>query len=75
LDAQYLAPARLDDEVIATASIAKLARSYVVFQQEVRLGERVLCRANAKVACVKAAMKPTALPSYICQSVQAYLNA
>ncbi|MFT5420237.1 MAG: 4-hydroxybenzoyl-CoA thioesterase [Candidatus Endobugula sp.] len=74
LDAQYLAPARLDDEVLATATITKLARSYIVFQQEVRIGKQVLCRANTKIACVSDTMKPQALPSYIHQSVQVYLS-
>lgn len=36
LDAQYLASARLDDQLVVTTSVNKLARSYVIFDQEVR---------------------------------------
>ncbi len=74
LDAQYLAPARLDDELVVTAAIGKVARSYVVFEQEVRKGQQVLCKATAKVACVNGQMKPTALPNYIHNALMNYLS-
>jgi tol-pal system-associated acyl-CoA thioesterase len=69
LEAQYLAPAKLDDEVIATATVKKLARSYVVFDQQVRRDGQVLCSATAKIACVNKQMKPTALPPHLYQSI------
>lgn len=72
IDVQYLAPARLDDEVIATTVVKKLCRSYVVFDQEVRRGEQTLCRATAKIACVNGQMKPTALPAHLYQAIAAY---
>jgi 4-hydroxybenzoyl-CoA thioesterase/acyl-CoA thioester hydrolase len=61
----YLSPARLDDEVLATTRLQKLAKTYVIFEQEVRRGESVLCRAIVKVACVSeknGAMRPSAIP-------------
>ncbi|ODS22592.1 tol-pal system-associated acyl-CoA thioesterase [Candidatus Endobugula sertula] len=69
LDTHYLAPAMLDDELVVTACMDKVARSYVVFEQEVRRGTQVLCRGNVKVACVNTAMKPTALPVYIYEAM------
>jgi len=72
LEVKYLSSARLDDELIATAKVIKLARSYVVFEQQIRRGEEVLCHVQAKVACVTPEMKPTALPVYIYQSMQDY---
>lgn len=69
IDAKYLAPARLDDEVIATASVKKLARSYVVFEQQVRRGDQLLCDATAKIACVNAQMKPQALPAHLYRAI------
>lgn len=74
LDARYLAPARLDDELIVTSAIKTIARSYLLFEQQVRRGEQLLCVANTKVACVNPEMKPTALPSHIRQSLQAYVS-
>ena len=73
LDAQYLAPARLDDEVIATAAVIKIARSYVVFKQSVIRGDKVLFTATAKIACVNSNMKPCALPATIKASLESYL--
>ncbi len=72
LDAQYLAPARLDDELMVSTLTSKVARSYVVFEQEVRKGAQVLCKANVKVACVNDAMKPTPLPQYLRESILAF---
>jgi 4-hydroxybenzoyl-CoA thioesterase len=73
LEAQYLAPAKLDDEVIATATVKKLAKSYVVFEQQVRRDGQVLCSATAKIACVSSEMKPTALPAHLYQSINGLL--
>jgi 4-hydroxybenzoyl-CoA thioesterase len=73
LEAQYLAPAKLDDKVIATATVKKLARSYVVFEQQVRRDGQVLCSAIAKIACVNNQMKPTALPSHLYRSINSLL--
>jgi 4-hydroxybenzoyl-CoA thioesterase len=72
MDVNYLAPARLDDELVATARIQKVARSYVVFEQEVRRDELVLCRATVKVACVSPEMKPTALPKDVYKAIHIY---
>jgi len=74
-DIRYLAPARLDDDLIATAALVKIARTYVVFEQEVRREQEVLCRATVKVACVTKVMKPTVFPDAICQSLKAYAGS
>lgn len=74
IDAQYLAPAKLDDEVIATASVKKLARSYVIFEQQVLRGDQVLCHATAKIACVNDKMKPAALPMHLHKAIASYGN-
>ncbi len=69
LEAQYLASARLDDELIVATTIKKLARSYVVFDQEVRRDQQVLCKTVVKVACVNKEMRPTPIPAYIKESL------
>ncbi len=71
----YLLPAKLDDDIVATVSPQKIAKSYVVFDQEVRLGDRVLCKAVVKVACVSkqnGVMKPVALPTAIREALIQY---
>ena len=71
----YLSPARLDDELVATAKIKKLANSYVVFEQQVRRGSDVLCHGEVKVACVRqqqGLVKPVRLPEDIAQAITGY---
>lgn len=61
--AQYLRPARLDDELVIDARVAQRYASYVVFEQQARRGTQVLCRGTFKVACVDATtLRPTRLP-------------
>ncbi len=72
LEAQYHAPARLDDELIATATVIKLARSYVVFEQTVRRDQQILFTAMAKIACVNDQMKPSAFPAHLKMALERY---
>ncbi|MGH1486360.1 MAG: tol-pal system-associated acyl-CoA thioesterase [Cellvibrionaceae bacterium] len=72
----YLLPARLDDEIMATASLQKVAKTYVVFEQEVRRDNDILCRATVKVACVtqkEGNMRPAAMPTNMRDSLNDYL--
>ncbi|TVZ38088.1 4-hydroxybenzoyl-CoA thioesterase/acyl-CoA thioester hydrolase [Alteromonadaceae bacterium 2753L.S.0a.02] len=63
-DIKYLAPARLDDELLVTANFQKVAKTYLVFTQQVLCNSRCLCTAQVKVASVsKDTMKPSPLPS------------
>jgi len=72
VEAKYLAPARLDDQVVATLAIGKQARTYIEFFQEIRRNKQVLCQATVRVACVSPDMKPTVIPSYIADSVREF---
>jgi len=51
-----------------------LARSYVIFEQQVLRGDQVLCHATAKIACVNEKMKPTALPMHLHKAIASYGN-
>lgn len=76
-EVDYLMPAKLDDEIVATAVLQKVANTYVIFHQEVRRGDDVLCRATVKVACVgqkNGLMRPSALPEGIRASLREYAN-
>ena len=65
-EVKYHKPARLDDELIATASITKLARTYIVFQQKIYRDGELLCSGLIKVACVTFdSTRPVALPALI----------
>lgn len=63
LSAEYLKPARLDDELLLTTAVEALGRAQVTFTQSIRCGEEILLTAQVRVACLDLARgKPTAMP-------------
>ena len=59
----YMLPARLDDELEVTASIAQVRGAMIVFHQCVRRGEEVLAKGEVTIACVgREGIKPRRLP-------------
>ncbi len=65
-EVSYRQPALLDDQLTVTASISKLARSYLVFEQRVERNGEPICTGSIKVACVRQhSMKPAAMPGII----------
>ena len=73
LDCDYIKPAVLDDELIATAEVVKAGRSFLVLHQNVyrvqtkqKLSQdnELLTRAVVKLACVgKTSVKPKRIPA------------
>jgi len=63
VEVDYKKPAKLDDDLRATAEVIRLAKTYVVFEQKILRNEEVLSAAKVKVACVGAEnVRPAALP-------------
>ncbi len=63
MNIEFLGAARLGDQLQASTSVLGVKKTYVVFEQKVMLGEKVLCRAEVKVACVtKEHLKPSPMP-------------
>jgi tol-pal system-associated acyl-CoA thioesterase len=59
----YLLPARLDDELEATASIEQLRGAVMVLRQSVRRGDAILALGDVTIACVdRSGVKPRRLP-------------
>jgi acyl-CoA thioester hydrolase len=59
----YNAPAKLDDVLDLTLTIAKLGRASIEFDQQAWRGQTLLASARVKVGCVDAAtLRPRALP-------------
>jgi len=59
----YKQPARLDDELIATASIGKLGGASMTLRQRVQRGAEVLVEGNVTIACVDSAgVNPRRMP-------------
>lgn len=62
-DVRYHKPARLDDELTATARIAESGAAQLVFEQRVWRGEDTLCGGRVRIACVdQHTLKPRRIP-------------
>ena len=61
---QYLRPATLDDELVATAAIRQLKGASMVMYQRVQRGSEVLAQGEVTIACVdRAGVKPRRMPA------------
>ncbi|MDB6060561.1 MAG: tol-pal system-associated acyl-CoA thioesterase [Verrucomicrobiaceae bacterium] len=69
---RYRRPARLDDEVIATARIVESRAAQLIFEQRILRGAEELCGGNVNIACVD---KNTLKPKPISKTLLVALNA
>lgn len=61
--AEYLKPARLDDELAVATAVEDLGRAQVTFAQSIRRADETLLTATVRVACLALATgKPAAMP-------------
>lgn len=68
----YLAAARLDDDVKLTLTVEKLGRASVQFAQQAWRGDTLLATADVKVGCVDTAtMRPRPLPDLAAAKMRA----
>lgn len=71
----HLDSAVLDDELEVTARPIKAGRTYIVFEQLVRRGSDVLCRADIKIACVHRRLRqPQAMPANMYDHIHSLLT-
>ena len=69
---QYLRPATLDDELVATAAIREVRGASMVMHQRVERGEQVLARGEVTIACVdRAGVKPRRMPADMVSKLRA----
>jgi tol-pal system-associated acyl-CoA thioesterase len=69
---QYLRPATLDDELVATASIRQLKGASMVMYQRVQRGQEVLAQGEVTIACVdRAGVKPRRMPADMVAALRA----
>ncbi len=67
----YVAPARLDDELRLGLRISQIGRASLTFAQSAWRGEQLLVSAEVKVVCVQSlSMKPQAIPEFIVRQLQ-----
>lgn len=59
----FLAPARLDDELVVASRVVGLAGPSLEIEQEIRRGAEALVRLTSQIACLGPSGRPTRLPS------------
>ena len=68
----YRRPAQLDDELEATAGVARVRAAGIVFRQAIRRGGELLAEGEVTVACVdRAGGRPRRLPADMMASLRA----
>ena len=70
VNADYHAPANLDDTVRLTLSISKMGRASIVFLQQAWRGETLLNTAQVKIGCVDSSMRPRAVPDQVAERMR-----
>ncbi|MGI9293484.1 MAG: tol-pal system-associated acyl-CoA thioesterase [Pseudomonadales bacterium] len=62
----YKRPARLDELLSVSATIAVMRRSYLIFKQTITRDSELICAADVKVACVdRQGLRPKAMPTLV----------
>ena len=76
LSLSYKEPARLDDQLDATAVISAVSGAKVTFHQTVRRDEAVLVAGDIQIACIdRGTGSPTRLDADLRQQIEATLTA
>lgn len=69
--AEYLKPARLDDELVVATAVEALGRAQVTFAQSIQRGEETLLTAKVRVACLDLGRgRATALPALLFERIR-----
>lgn len=67
----YRRPARLDDELIATARVVEYGKAQLTFEQRILRGDEELCGGIINIACVECdTMKPARIPQDLMNRLQ-----
>ncbi|EXI78600.1 MAG: Acyl-CoA thioester hydrolase YbgC [Candidatus Accumulibacter appositus] len=79
VQADFLKPARLDEQLLVDLEVEKISRAQIFFRQSIRRSDEqvaggavVLLRATVHLVCVNAAqMKPTSIPACLRSQLEA----
>jgi acyl-CoA thioester hydrolase len=79
VQADFLKPARLDDQLLVDLEVEKISRAQIFFRQTIRRadeslagGSGELLSATVRLVCVNAAqMKPTSIPAFLRSQLEA----
>lgn len=62
VEADYLSPARFDDELTVTTQVARITPARIELDQQVLRGQQLLFAARVTLACLGPDMRPRRLP-------------
>lgn len=65
IEADYLAPAKFDEELLVSTSLHKLTPARMILTQEVARASQPLFRAEVTIVCITTSGKPARLPAEI----------
>jgi acyl-CoA thioester hydrolase len=65
IEAKYLAPAQLDDELVIEARVIGMGRCSMMFEQIAQRAGLALAFARVRIACVDSQRRPARLPEVI----------
>ncbi len=74
VEADYLRPAKFQDELLVTTSLTSITGARIVLDQEVRRAGEVLFRATVTLVCLTAAGQPARIPAEIRASLAPALH-
>ena len=67
----YLRPARFNDSLVVTVALGRHGPASIVFHQEVRRAQEVLCRGEIRIACIDIKdFSPTPMPESVVARVK-----
>jgi 4-hydroxybenzoyl-CoA thioesterase len=70
IEVRYQRPARLDDELMATARIVDNGAAQLLFEQRILRGAEEICFGSVRIACVDTAtLKPRRIPSILLKAL------
>ncbi|WP_371154839.1 tol-pal system-associated acyl-CoA thioesterase [Jannaschia sp. 2305UL9-9] len=68
--ADYLQPARYDDELIVTTTVQRMTPARLILSQEVSRGETALFKADVSLAFLDMTGRPRRMPQDLCSRLQ-----
>lgn len=70
VQADYLSPARFNDEIVVHTLVRKKGKASITVEQIVKRNEDILCKAIIKIACLQAdSFKPAVMPENLYKKI------
>ncbi|WP_134678455.1 tol-pal system-associated acyl-CoA thioesterase [Paracoccus ravus] len=70
VEADYLSPARFDDDLTVTSSIHEMGAARIIMCQKLRRGDQLLFSAVVTLVCITEAGRPVRLPKTVTSRLQ-----